>query len=66
MGTSTRQRAQRKVNAAETNLLAAIKHLEEISDIYDDLHPEVSQPIMLVQIMLLECATLVTHCKGLF
>ncbi len=66
MATSTRQRAQRKLTAAETNILAAAKHLEEIAEIYDDLHPEVSQPLMLLQIMILECATLAQRAKGLF
>ena len=44
MPSNTRQWAKRKYEQAKENLDWAIYHLGEISELYKELHPEVSNP----------------------
>lgn len=45
---NTRKQAQEKLKQAISHLEIAGKYMSEISDIYDDAHPEVSSPLFIM------------------
>lgn len=66
MPASIRQQAQRKLDACVNSQQRAIQHLEELAEQYDELHPDISQPMTAIQVLLMECITLTEHLKGIF
>lgn len=46
MPRTTREWAHRKLAEAENNLQWAQRHMCEVGERYDDMHPEISEPLL--------------------
>lgn len=66
MPANTRQWAKRKFDQTHDNLDWSIYHLDEVSEKYRELHPEVSEPIDLVLKAIMQIQEALKHLKDSF
>lgn len=66
MANNTRNWARRKITFAEGNLNQAGAHLQEVVDIYDKHHPEITTPILTIQTAIMELISGLQRIRGLF
>lgn len=54
MPNNVRQSYKRQIERAEGNLDSALQHLAAVVEFYKENHPEISEPIEMVGLMLIE------------
>lgn len=66
MPKSTREWAKRELEAADKNLAWVYFHLGKVIEKYDKEHPEITEPLKLANLALVEVGTLVSNTKASF
>jgi len=63
---STRQTAQKKLDSAIFHIDACGQYLNQVHEVYEKYHPEVSEPLMVVMKLLVEAQAVVQKVRRSF